>query len=169
MPLHPIIDALVGHDQHRHRANPFPEAFPFRFVPVERCRGHRFHVVAELLDLTVAPNGEYLKRDIDKIGLRLINEAHTSTTTFIADLDKPDSPNSLLLARLKVMYADGIPTDSSKRGQVGTGKVPTMASVESPQTRSKPENNPSAGAISASASGSTATTNAASLRPCSIT
>ncbi|HVR40657.1 MAG TPA: SPFH domain-containing protein [Thermoanaerobaculia bacterium] len=42
--------------------------------------------IAELLDLTVAANGQYLKRDFEKIGQRLINEAHTATTTFVASL-----------------------------------------------------------------------------------
>jgi SPFH domain / Band 7 family len=42
--------------------------------------------IAELLDLTVNSNGEYLKKDYEKIGQRLINEAKASTSAFVARL-----------------------------------------------------------------------------------
>src|SRR5947207_2299288 len=42
--------------------------------------------IAELLDFTVSRTGSRLKNEFEKIGQRLINEAHTATTTYVAQL-----------------------------------------------------------------------------------
>jgi uncharacterized membrane protein YhiD involved in acid resistance len=50
--------------------------------------------VAELLDLTVSSNGDYLKKDHEKIGQRLINEARAATSTFVAGLSLKEALRS---------------------------------------------------------------------------
>jgi len=67
--------------------------------------------IAELLDLTVGSNGEYLKKDYEKIGQRLINEARAATSTFVAHLSLKEALRSADSIAKNV--ADGLTSSSS--------------------------------------------------------
>lgn len=50
--------------------------------------------LADILDFTVGDNGQYKKNDIEKLNQRIINEAQTSTASFIHDIKLKDAIRS---------------------------------------------------------------------------
>lgn len=51
-------------------------------------------VLADVLDFTIRDNGQYKKNDIEKLGQRIINQAQTSTSSFIHNTTLKDSIRS---------------------------------------------------------------------------
>jgi len=58
--------------------------------------------LADVLDFTVNGNGEYKKNDIEKLNQRIINEAQTSTSSFIHNIKLKDAIRSAKEIEIKI-------------------------------------------------------------------
>lgn len=59
--------------------------------------------LADVLDFTVNGNGEYKKNDIEKLNQRIINEAQTSTSSFIHNIKLKDAIRSAKEIEIKIL------------------------------------------------------------------
>lgn len=59
--------------------------------------------LAEVLDFTVNGKGEYMKNDIEKLNQRIINEAQTSTSSFIHNIKLKDAIRSAKDIETKIL------------------------------------------------------------------
>ena len=62
--------------------------------------------LADVLDFTVADNGQYKKNDIEKLNQRIINEAQTSTSSYIHSIKLKDAIRSAKAIEEKIL--DGL-------------------------------------------------------------
>jgi len=59
--------------------------------------------LADVLDFTVNDNGQYKKNDIEKLNQRIINEAQTSTSTFIHEIKLKDAIRSAKSIEIRIL------------------------------------------------------------------
>ncbi|MBT30760.1 MAG: membrane protease subunit, stomatin/prohibitin [Thalassobius sp.] len=67
--------------------------------------------LADVLDFTVNDNGQYKKNDIEKLNQRIINEAQTSTSSFIHDINLKDAIRSAKTIEERIL--DGLKSSSA--------------------------------------------------------
>lgn len=60
-------------------------------------------ILADILDFTVADNGQYKKNDIEKLNQRIINEAQTATASYIHGINLKDAIRSAKVIEIKIL------------------------------------------------------------------
>ncbi len=60
-------------------------------------------ILADVLDFTVNDNGQYKKNDIEKLNQRIINEAQTSTSSFLHSIKLKDAIRSAKEIEIKIL------------------------------------------------------------------
>lgn len=100
--------------------------------------------LADVLDFTVNDNGQYKKNDIEKLNQRIINEAQTSTSSFIHEIKLKDAIRSAksieerILAGLKSSQAIAmLGIDILGANILGIQATPEMARALETETREK--------------------------------